>query len=199
MLKKIYLISFSIFSYLFLISCIFATKDAAPYAPSINIDRFSGTWFEIARKPVPFENSCSVSWVRYKITFNKHDIPILNITNSCLSTNNELKQISGNGKFYDSGYNRRFLVSFSYIDKFWNLFSQYNYIIYYIDNQYSETIIGSPNRKYLWILSKDPFISKERLQFLLNIANNYQFDTKDIIKDIWNTKNYKEVLKFIEK
>ncbi len=183
---------------LLLLSCMFATKDNAPYIPSIDIDKLSGTWFEIARKPNPYQENCNVCWIQYTVVLNKYSIPTLNITKSFVSVNNELKQISGNGKIYDSGYNRRFLVSFSYLQDLKNLFSQYNYVIYYIDEQYSKAIIGSPNHKYLWILSKDPLIPNEELQFLLNIANDYQFNTYDIIYDQWNSKNYQEVLKILK-
>ena len=65
-----------------------------------------------------------------------------------------------------------------------NIFNKPNYEIYYIDKGYNVAVVGSPNKDYLWILSRQ-VISKEQILELLEVANGFGFDTSDIKFDIW--------------
>lgn len=110
---------------LFFLSCAFSTKDNGPYAHCVDMERFSGLWFEIARKPIFFQGTCSLCWTEYKVCI-KNEVPLVLVKTLCVLPNGELKKLCGTGKIYDHGYNRRLLLSFSLYERIENLLGQYN-------------------------------------------------------------------------
>lgn len=63
-----------------------------------------------------------------------------------------------------------------------NIFNKPNYEIIYIDTNYQVSIVGSPDKKYLWILSRQ-ILTKEQINSLLEIAKQRGFDISDVIFD----------------
>lgn len=63
-----------------------------------------------------------------------------------------------------------------------NLFNKTNYEIIFIDTKYKVAIVGSPNKKYLWILAREK-LDEKTLQELLKIAKERNFDISDLIFD----------------
>jgi apolipoprotein D and lipocalin family protein len=58
-----------------------------------------------------------------------------------------------------------------------------NYWVLYVDPSYQEAIVGTPDRKYLWLLARTPAISDQRYAVLLAKAKSLGFDVSRIIKD----------------
>jgi apolipoprotein D and lipocalin family protein len=54
------------------------------------------------------------------------------------------------------------------------------YLIVYLDEDYQRTIIGVPNRKYVWIMSRDPALSDADYQALLDYASRVGYDTEKV-------------------
>ena len=119
---------------------------------------------------------CDSSDEKYKLEYES-DTPIVKVENSCFK-NGKLSVSNGTARV-KSG--RTLSVKFS---PFMNIFNKPNYEIYYIDKGYNVAVVGSPNKDYLWILSRQ-VISKEQILELLEVANGFGFDTSDIKFDIW--------------
>jgi apolipoprotein D and lipocalin family protein len=58
-----------------------------------------------------------------------------------------------------------------------------NYWILYVDNGYRHAIVGTPDRKYLWILSRTPKITERQYRELSGNAERLGFDLSRLIRD----------------
>ena len=54
------------------------------------------------------------------------------------------------------------------------------YLIVYLDEDYQRTIIGVPNRKYVWIMSRDPELSDADYQALLDYVARVGYDSEKV-------------------
>ncbi|OWK86660.1 biotin transporter BioY [Campylobacter jejuni] len=63
---------------------------------------------------------------------------------------------------------------------FMNLFNKVNYEIIFVDSEYKVAIVGSPDKKYLWILVRN-IIDEKSIKELLNIARQRGFDISDVV------------------
>jgi apolipoprotein D and lipocalin family protein len=59
-----------------------------------------------------------------------------------------------------------------------------NYWILHVDEDYQEAIVGTPNRKHLWLLARTPTIPEARYQELVAKADHLGFDTSRLLKDL---------------
>ncbi|MGH2326955.1 lipocalin family protein [Campylobacter taeniopygiae] len=140
----------------------------------INLQNYMGEWLEIARKPNFFQKACQSSKAKYTLKY-KGETPYIEIENFC-QKENEILSIKGKAKL---NANRKLAVSFNF---FMNLFNKTNYEIIFIDTEYQVAIVGSPDKKYLWILARKK-LDEATLQELLKIAKERNFDISDLIFD----------------
>ena len=60
---------------------------------------------------------------------------------------------------------------------------QGNYWVFYVDERYQTALVGTPDRKYLWLLARTPTIPQQKYTALLTRAEKLGFDISRIIKD----------------
>ena len=137
----------------------------------VDLQKYSGVWLEMARKPAFFQKSFNAPKAHYKLDGDK-----IIVENSCIDDNGNKKIALGVAKIKGE---RCLAVKFSI---FMNIFNKPNYEIIFIDESYQVAIVGAPNKKYLWILSRK-VLPKEQIDELLIIAQNRGFDISDIIYD----------------
>lgn len=118
----------------------------------IDLTKYAGEWIEIARKPNFFQRKCKQSKaLYYDLQYKDREPYKLKVKNSCIHTDSKLSEIEGSAKIITKDH-RNLSVSFTFLTA-WS--SKVNYQILYIDNLYTQALVGSPNKKYLWILSRD--------------------------------------------
>lgn len=132
-------------SLLFLISC---SESLPPIQTVQNFDlnRYDGEWHELGRLPNRFERNLIAAKATYGVGLEG---PV-RILNEGLRSNGEATRITGTAKPVGDG---KLEVRFDPFPA--NLFPG-DYWILWIDENYERAIVGTPDRKYLWILSKDP-------------------------------------------
>lgn len=143
----------------------------------IALDKYMGEWFEMARKPAFFQESCKSSKAKYELIY-EGKTPIVKVTNSCIKEDGVISEADGKAKIKGP---RALAVRFNF---FMNMFNSTNYEVIFVDEDYKVAIVGSPNKKYLWILSREK-LPKEEIEKLLEIAKERGFDTSDVIFDEW--------------
>jgi len=137
---------------------------------NVEIEKYTGSWYEIARFEHFFEKGCKNVTATYSIK----DDGDLEVINHCTKIeDNEKKQATGSAYAVDQT-NSKLKVSF-----FRPFYGDY-YIIELADD-YSYAMVGSPSREYLWILSRTKTISKQTKQRLLSKASSLGFDTNKFI------------------
>jgi apolipoprotein D and lipocalin family protein len=118
---------------------------------SVDLDRYLGTWYEIASYPAWFQRDCTAVTAEYGL----REDGLISVVNSCRkgSLEGKLKQSKGRAKVVDETTNAKLKVSF--FGPFWG-----DYWIIDLDPDYRWVVVGVPSRKYLWILSRTPTIDE---------------------------------------
>ncbi len=159
-------------SLIFLLLCCtsaFAAKPL-PTVKYVNVKRYMGTWYEIARLPAFFQRGCSCTSAQYQLTKD-----YVKVTNRCRK-NGKFNSTTGKGFIVANSGNAKLKIQF-----FWPF--KGDYWIIYLDKNYRYAIVGDPSRKYLWILARDKRISESSYRYLVRYAKSRQFDTSKLIKD----------------
>jgi len=132
--------------------------------------RYAGEWHEIARLPNPFEKDL----VAAKATYAINPDGTLGVLNEGLKDNGETSSIKGTAKPAGNDQPGKFLVRFDEFPA--NLFAG-DYWILDVNSSYTRALVGSPDRKFLWLLSKNPSDQTKDFSTQIAIANAAGFET----------------------
>ena len=115
--------------------------------PSVDLDRYVGLWYEIARYPVFFQEGCTNTTAEYAL----RDDGRIAVVNTCHDGSPEgpVRRIEGTARIADPTTNAKLKVQF-----FWPF--EGDYWIIDLDEAYTWVVVGEPTRRYLWILSRTP-------------------------------------------
>lgn len=135
---------------------------------SVDIERYLGRWYEIARLPNQFEKNCEGVTADY----SRRDDGLISVINSCRlgSTDGKLKVAKGRARIVDTASNAKLEVSF--FGPFWG-----DYWILELDDDYELALVGEPSGKYLWVLSRAPKLHPEVLAATLNRLKDFGYET----------------------
>lgn len=146
-----------------------AGHDSTPVA-QLDLQRYLGTWYEIARFDHSFERGIDNATAEYSLM----DDGKIKVVNSGWK-NGERKVAEGKAKCPDPAGNPAHLkVSFF-------LFFYGDYNVMYLDPGYRYVLVGSSSDKYLWILSRTPELGEADLRLLLDEAERRGYDTSALI------------------
>jgi apolipoprotein D and lipocalin family protein len=112
----------------------------------VDLMRYIGRWFEIARYQNRFERDCDRD---VTATYTRLENGDIEVVNSCVQEDGKPKTSKGKAKIVDEETNAKLKVTF-----FWPFYG--DYWIIDLDPQYRWVVIGEPRRKYLWILNRHP-------------------------------------------
>ncbi len=143
-----------------------------PTVRSVELSRYLGKWYEIARYPNRFQRDC-MGEVTAEYTLRKDGK--IAVLNSCRKKNGSLSQARGTAKIADATTNSKLKVTF-----FWPFYG--NYWIVDLPSDYSYAIVGEPQRKYLWILSRTPKMDPVLYESLLLKVEQIGYDPEKLIK-----------------
>ncbi len=136
--------------------------------PQVDIDRYTGTWYEIASFPQRFQKGCHCTTA----TYTRSDKGYIIVENRCNrdSVNGKASSITGKAFVEEGSGNAKLKVQF-----FWPFKGKY-WIIDLADD-YSYAVVGHPNRKYLWILSRTPHMADNVYEGIVGRLKQSGFDT----------------------
>jgi apolipoprotein D and lipocalin family protein len=142
-------------------------------APSVDLKRYAGKWYEVARLPNRFERDC----VRdVTATYTLRPDGKITVLNECRTGNGKLKSAKGTAKLADqNGPNTKLRVTF-----FWPFYG--DYWIIDLDPQYRWAVVGEPKRNYFWILSRTPSLPEDVMSGLLERARAEGFELSNLIR-----------------
>ncbi|MFN6962384.1 MAG: lipocalin family protein [Pyrinomonadaceae bacterium] len=155
---------------------------------SVDLKRYSGRWYEIARYPNRFQKQCAGNvTAAYRIKDNGR----IEVTNECIRRDGRLETAVGEAKVADKATNARLKVRFAPPALSWLPFVWGDYWIVDLGKNYEYAVIGDPDREHFWILSREPQMSDARYQELLRRAEAMGFDPRKVQRTSQNV----EVLK----
>jgi apolipoprotein D and lipocalin family protein len=155
---------------------IFSQNEDLPPLVTVNrvdLNKYVGLWYEIAKIPNSFQNQCAYgTTAEYKLLEDSE----IQVINKCYKSDGEQDVAEGLAKVVDKKTNSKLEVSFFSIfgfRPFWG-----DYWIIELDDNYQWVVVGSPDRKYGWILSRTTTLSDDKMQkiFALLKAQNYNPD-----------------------
>ncbi len=120
--------------------------------PHVDIGRYVGTWYEIARYPNRFQRECVAVTADYSL----RDDGRIRVVNACRKGgfDGPIKRVEGKAWVVDRETNAKLKVQF-----FWPFRGAYWIID--LGEDYEYAVVGHPKRKYLWILSRTPDLPEE--------------------------------------
>lgn len=153
-------------------------KKSLASAAHVDIDRFVGSWFEIARLPEGQPDSDRAADNR--VTYARTDDGLRLLTLS-RRANGGIRRSTGRAKLADDATQARFKVSYSHplLDALPFVWSDYTIID--VADDYTSTVVGNENRKQLWLLARQPMVTDATKQDFLNKARAQGFDTSALV------------------
>ena len=133
----------------------------------LNLDRYLGSWYEIARFDHSFERGITHAKANYALNPDG----TITVTNSGIKNGKERASI-GKAKVTDTAG----LLRVSFFGPFYS-----DYRVMMLSKDYNYALVGSGNSKYLWILSRTPEIADDVLEDILNVAYNRGYDTSRLL------------------
>lgn len=153
---------------------LFAEDRALRIAPDVDLSRYAGLWYEIARLPNRFQKKC-IGDVTADYTLRPDGR--IAVRNRCRIENGDY--IEANGVARPAGKGQpasalkvRFAPAFlSFIPQVWG-----DYQILTLSPDYRYALVGAPSRDYLWILSRSPEMDSHIYEQLVEDARRQGFD-----------------------
>jgi apolipoprotein D and lipocalin family protein len=139
------------------------SRRAEETVDSVDLHRYAGKWYEIAAFPAWFEEGCRCTTAEYV-----HMDEYVEVKNSCIRNgepaNREARAypVPGSG---DSMLKIRYVWPF-----------KSDYWILALDDRYQYAMVGHPEKKYLWIMSRTPQMDEDVYQSLVNQALDKGYD-----------------------
>jgi apolipoprotein D and lipocalin family protein len=134
----------------------------------VDLGRFQGQWYEIARLPRATQIDCAGTTASYRLTSARE----LVVTNECAvgGLNGIRRQITASAKVISAAVPAKLSVDFGgFYGDYW--------IIDLDRDGYTYAVVGHPTRQYLWILSRAPAMDATTLAAIIERANQKGFDT----------------------
>ncbi len=133
--------------------------------------RYLGTWYEVARFPVPFEAGC----VGVTATYGMQDDGDISVRNTCRNPDGSVKStIMGTAKIVGPG---RLKVSFPSVP-----FGASDYWVLWVDEGYRTAVVGAPNGRSGWVLNREKQIPADRLNAAREVLDFNGYDVTRLME-----------------
>ncbi len=145
----------------------------------VDLARYAGRWHEIARLPAPFQKDNEAAIAEYGMNADGS----LSVRNIAVRPDGTQRDIKGSAKVLNPPENTKLAVRFdTWFGPLIPVPKEGNYWILHVDENYQEAIVGTPDRKYLWLLARTPEIPETRFTALKKKAGGLGFDVARLIK-----------------
>lgn len=139
----------------------------------VDLSRYLGKWYEIARLPNRFQKGCVGSSAVYSL----RDDGEIDVLNSCRDEqNNIIRQAKGRAWSVDPVSNAKLKVSF-----FWPFHG--DYWIIELGNEYEYVVVGTPDRKYLWVLGRTATMNDDLYAGIMQRVEQNGFASRAVVRE----------------
>ncbi len=154
-----------------LLSSSFSLADEKPVeaVKYVDLSRYVGTWYEIARFPFTQQNGCHNTTATYSL----NDDETIKVTNRCRKGGFDGPEsvAVAKAKVVDPISQAKLKV------KFFILAPWADYWVIRLGNEYEYAVVSQPSRKYLWILSRTPTMDTHSYDEIVKSLREDGFDT----------------------
>ena len=144
---------------------------------SLDVPKYLGTWYEIAKFPNWFQRKCVGNT---KATYSMRADGNLKVLNSCKNADGVVSEAEGMARQIGEQDSPKLEVRFapawlSFLPLVWG-----DYWVIDLDPQYQVAAVSDPQRDYLWVLSRTPQLDQKVYQDLLQRLQAQQFDVRKL-------------------
>lgn len=159
-----------------------AKNPPLPTQANVDLERYAGVWYEQARLPNRFQKSCAGD---VQATYTVLPDSKMRVVNQCRSEDGGTKLAEGMGRLAGDGADAdpaRLEVRFapgwlSWLPPVWG-----DYWIIRLEGDYQYSLVGTPDREYLWVLSRDKAADASKVDALLDHARTRGFPVEQVIR-----------------
>jgi apolipoprotein D and lipocalin family protein len=160
-----------------LLSMTSLADEPLPVVPKVDLQKYAGQWYEIARLPNRFERECVRDiTATYKVLPGNR----IEVINQCIKADESKVTAQGLARSSDGSTSRlevRFAPAWLGLFPFvWG-----DYWVIALDPDYQWSLVGAPSRDYLWILARQPVLDPGQAQRLIEQAQNLGFATDTLV------------------
>lgn len=147
--------------------------------PAVDLNKYAGTWYEIARYPNKFQKKCVGN---VTATYTLKSDTTIEVLNRCLEKDGTITNAKGKAKVEDEATNAKLEVRFAPAFLSFLPFVWADYWVIDLATDYSYSVVGTPDRDYFWILSRKPEMSDALYQEILRRAEQQGFNPAKVVK-----------------
>ena len=148
----------------------------------VDLQRYAGTWYEQARLPNWFQRNCTG---QVAATYGLQADGLVSVLNRCARADGSVIDVSGVARTVpvpgQPGAGKlevRFAPDWlAWVPLVWG-----DYWVIQLDGDYQVSLVGTPDRKYLWLLSRVPKLDEARIQAALAFAQSAGFDAASVVR-----------------
>lgn len=152
--------------------------DVLPTVPHVDLSRYAGSWHEIARLPNVFQRTCERSQATYRACGDGG----IAVVNTCFTTRGRCRSVEGRAEPVPGSGNSRLRVRFTGMAALAPVPREGNYWIIALDDEYQWAMVGTPDRRFLWILARERQLSDDVHRMLVDRARRLGFDVSRLVR-----------------
>jgi len=137
--------------------------------PKLDLDKYSGEWYEIAKYPFPYQTDCERAKAIYRVDRSNHQILV---ENQCWTGGKMIRSRQAKAWTPDSNDPGKLKIMF---EGFPRDPTPGDYWLHWTD--YQDAIVGGPSGRTLWWLSREPTVRAEDVEPMLRRIRGYGYNT----------------------
>ena len=149
-----------------------ASRPPLPTVPQVDIKRYEGRWFEIAKYPNWFQRGCIADTTA---EYTAQPDGTIRIVNRCRQKNGSIREAGGQASVVPGSNNAKLRVRFAgspIAGDYW--------IIGLDEKNYSWALVGHPSRQFLWILSRESQMNPQTYSRIVTLAGKLGYKPERI-------------------
>jgi apolipoprotein D and lipocalin family protein len=151
-----------------------ASRPPLPTVPRVDLKRYEGQWFEIAKYPNWFQRGCVADT---SAEYSAQPDGSIRIVNRCRQKNGSIREARGQATVVPGSHNAKLRIRFAgspIAGDYW--------IIGLDEKNYSWALVGHPSRQFLWILSRNPRLHSQTYSDIVALAGKLGYKSARIEK-----------------
>jgi len=155
----------------------------------VNLEDYQGTWYEIAKIPNRFQKDCVKN---VTANYTLRDDGKVKVVNQCIDKKGKLKGTRSSGR---ARLNKKLKRADRLQVTFFKLFGRYqwwtggDYWVLDLDDNYQHVLVGEPDRKFAWILARDPNLSLDVIDQYKELLEGWKFKSCDLVTTVQKDSN----------
>lgn len=159
------------------VAAMFAQDKNEPQTVSnVDLKRYTGVWYEIAKIPNSFQDHCIEGT---KAEYYLKEDGTIKVINSCIDEDGVVDDAEGVARVVDKKTNSKLEVSFFSILGWRPVWG--DYWILGLGENYEWVVVGTPDRKYGWILARDKKLNEQILNEAYAVLKKNEYDTSKFV------------------